>query len=85
MHGTRQPQPLYDKPRRIRIRPRPVRDDGNALNRSLQFARGVRRKRGILDSGADRAQHERQRFGGIVATLGVAVVDVADPDEDGDF
>jgi hypothetical protein len=51
----------------------------------LQFARGVRRKRGILDRGADRAQHERQRFGGIVATLGPAIVDVADPDKDGGF
>jgi hypothetical protein len=38
-----------------------------------------------LYRGTDRAQHERQRFRGIVATFGVAVADVANPDEDGAF
>jgi hypothetical protein len=35
-----------------------------------------------LNGGADRAQHECQRFGGIVASFGVAVIDVANTNED---
>lgn len=85
VNDTRQAQSLHKQPRSIGIRPSPVCDDANTFNSRLQLLRSLWSERGVLDGCTDSAQHQGERFGGILSALGLAIVDVANADQDGNL